>query len=214
MLTSALYPHKESRCASVTLTLIPTHLLRPRRLVGCTVEGVAPYLSLYSTLNVRYHTIGQLRLCGICTRPFEQKTSHGLRFSVTYGMKCKYHACNNEVAESKSNVEKVFCNPKCKTKYYVDLNRKNAKIKAILYLGGKCQKCGYDNCITAMEFHHLNPDKKEFSISSLPHTRSWERLKTELDKCELLCCRCHREAEFKLIEANWLHVESYKKWCA
>lgn len=29
-------------------------------------------------------------------------------------------------------------------------------------LGGKCQECGYNKNIAALEFHHINPDEKEF----------------------------------------------------
>lgn len=28
---------------------------------------------------------------------------------------------------------------------------------AIAYKGGKCQCCGYDKCIQALEFHHIDP---------------------------------------------------------
>lgn len=28
---------------------------------------------------------------------------------------------------------------------------------AIAYKGGKCQICGYDKCVGALEFHHLDP---------------------------------------------------------
>ena len=36
------------------------------------------------------------------------------------------------------------------------------KYEAILAKGGKCEKCGYDVNIAALEFHHLNPEEKEF----------------------------------------------------
>ena len=62
----------------------------------------------------------------------------------------------------------------------------------ILYAGGKCQICGYDKCDRALEFHHLNPANKRFSIAS--HIdRKMEMLYEEVDKCVLLCANCHRE---------------------
>lgn len=121
-------------------------------------------------------------------------------------MKCKYHCCDSLVPFNPRYPNKMFCQPKCKTKYYVDKNRKEHKIKAINYLGGKCKKCGYNRCPIALEFHHLDPSQKIFSISQIPHTRSWARIQEEIDKCELLCSNCHREVEFEKIKTGWEHI--------
>lgn len=104
-------------------------------------------------------------------------------------MKCLWHIC------TKDSVKGRFCDKKCQNKYYVDRRRKAIKLKAITYKGSKCSKCGYDKCIWALEFHHRNPDEKEFSISYSGHSRSWERVKNEIDKCDLVCANCHREIE-------------------
>jgi formate-dependent nitrite reductase cytochrome c552 subunit len=49
-----------------------------------------------------------------------------------------------------------------------------------------------------LEFHHLEPSEKDFGIGSKGHTRSFEKIKLELDKCNLLCANCHREEHSKL----------------
>ena len=64
---------------------------------------------------------------------------------------------------------------------------------AITYKGGKCQCCGYNRCLGALEFHHIDPSSKDFGISSKGYTRSWDKVKSELDKCVLVCANCHRE---------------------
>lgn len=64
---------------------------------------------------------------------------------------------------------------------------------AVDYKGGCCERCGYDRCIDALEFHHVNSSGKDFSISDKGYTRSWIKVKEELDKCMLLCANCHRE---------------------
>lgn len=69
--------------------------------------------------------------------------------------------------------------------------RNRAKAKLVEYKGGKCQCCGYDKCIKALEFHHLNPTQKDFTISG--KSRSFEVLKEEANKCILVCSNCHKE---------------------
>lgn len=78
-----------------------------------------------------------------------------------------------------------------------DLKRRvDFKIKAIKYKGDKCQHCGYDKNITALEFHHINPEEKEILPAKL-YSKPWEYAKQELDKCILLCANCHREEHYR-----------------
>lgn len=79
---------------------------------------------------------------------------------------------------------------KCRNKYHNDHSIRIKK-QCIDYKGGKCEKCGYHKSIAALEFHHLDPSKKDFGISK--KRVKWETLKLELDKCILLCANCHRE---------------------
>lgn len=68
------------------------------------------------------------------------------------------------------------------------------KYEAVLARGGKCERCGYDKNIAALDFHHTNPDEKEFQIDMRHFSNhSLEKLQAELDKCILLCANCHRE---------------------
>ena len=69
--------------------------------------------------------------------------------------------------------------------------RKRTKKKLVEYKGGKCECCGYNKCIEALEFHHLDPSKKDFTISGT--SRSFDTLKIEADKCILVCSNCHKE---------------------
>lgn len=74
------------------------------------------------------------------------------------------------------------------------------KAKAVVYKGGKCQVCGYNRCMRALTFHHINPEEKSFGISG--GTKSFEKLKSELDKCILVCQNCHAEIHEGLINAE------------
>jgi len=75
--------------------------------------------------------------------------------------------------------------------------RKKLRKMALEYKGSKCEVCDYDKCLYALEFHHLDSSSKDFAISSKGYTRSWERVKEELDKCTLICANCHREIHAK-----------------
>ncbi|MEB3330795.1 MAG: hypothetical protein VKQ33_16355, partial [Candidatus Sericytochromatia bacterium] len=70
-------------------------------------------------------------------------------------------------------------------------------MKAIEYKGGACERCGYNKCPAAMVFHHPDPNQKDFGISSSGKTRSFEKIKSELDKCVLLCMICHAEIHYE-----------------
>ena len=61
--------------------------------------------------------------------------------------------------------------------------------------GGACILCGYDRCVGALHFHHIDPDTKEFGISRRGFTRSIEKMREEAAKCVLLCSNCHAEVE-------------------
>jgi len=67
------------------------------------------------------------------------------------------------------------------------------KDKCIFYKGSKCEKCGYNKCIDALHFHHLDPLLKEFAISKRTSYSFDQNIKNELDKCQLLYANCHAE---------------------
>ncbi len=71
--------------------------------------------------------------------------------------------------------------------------RKFIRQKSVELKGGKCEICGYNKCNQALEFHHLDSNSKDFGISAKGYTRSWKKVKDELDKCIMLCANCHRE---------------------
>ena len=81
---------------------------------------------------------------------------------------------------------------KIKNYKHVKTHRQKIKEKAIGYKGGKCERCGYNRCIRALDFHHLDPNKKDFTIGNYK-ILSWDKIKSELEKCILICSNCHRE---------------------
>lgn len=75
--------------------------------------------------------------------------------------------------------------------------RRKLKRQAIEYKGGACINCEYNKCPAAMIFHHPDPNEKDFAISAGGITRSFDKLKVELDKCILLCSVCHAEIHYE-----------------
>ena len=80
----------------------------------------------------------------------------------------------------------------------VTKRRRKLKLLAIEYKGGKCERCGYAKSPRSMDFHHRDPTQKDFGIAASGITRSWEKVKIELDKCLLLCKNCHGEVHDEL----------------
>ncbi len=94
-----------------------------------------------------------------------------------------------------------YCCNKCKNQGPLGVPRSQQtrglerRIQLVLSKGGKCEKCGYSSNLACFEFHHLDPSQKDFNLDvrSLSN-RSFEKSLSEVEKCQLLCANCHREA--------------------
>ncbi len=92
---------------------------------------------------------------------------------------------------------------KDRARYMVQAVAKRRKVvrdRAIQYLGGRCQICGYDRCQSSLDFHHKDESQKRFGISARGYTRSWEAVRSEIEKCYLLCANCHREVHAGVLQ--------------
>lgn len=129
--------------------------------------------------------------------------------------------------KSLSGQKKMYCSNTCKQKHHYDRVKEQTntyhsqtiraykrKIFLIDFLGGSCKMCGYNKNISAMEFHHRDPNVKEgqLDIRTLSN-RSMDYIMSEISKCDLLCSNCHREyhnPEMEVIEVKRI-VEENKK---
>lgn len=112
------------------------------------------------------------KMCDICGASFETKSS----------TRIYCYACSGD---STRNIYET-------RKHQKTILRRSMKLQGIKMLGGKCSRCGYNKCIDALEFHHLNSLEKEFKLGS-GNTMSWQDYKKELEKCILVCSNCHKE---------------------
>ena len=111
---------------------------------------------------------------------------------------CKKHGLTDYVyVKSENRYRCVKC--RCEA---VKRRCDRSKQKLIAYKGGCCQICGYNKCESALEFHHINPEIKEFGIGENGLTRSISKNKNEVDKCILVCANCHREIHAGLIDIS------------
>ena len=61
-------------------------------------------------------------------------------------------------------------------------------------MGGCCQCCGYNKCNEALEFHHIDPNEKDFTFGKVTaNPKNKLSIVEELKKCILVCANCHRE---------------------
>lgn len=89
--------------------------------------------------------------------------------------------------------------------------------KLIEFLGGKCFQCG---ATEGLEFDHIDPTTKSFTIAHCP-TASEERMLAEIKKCQLLCHACHEKKTYSTTklgrkmtpeERKKYNAELTKKW--
>lgn len=88
-----------------------------------------------------------------------------------------------------------------KTRFYT-LVEEYLNTKNLYY---KCSKCEDTDSYGFLEFHHIDPNNKDFNIGNVPKSISEDYfldfVVPELDKCVLLCPSCHKR-EHILMGAN------------
>ena len=118
-----------------------------------------------------------IKVCEICEKQFDTNSKSRLY--------C--YDCSGESTRENNETRK----------HQKTILRRSMKKQAIKLLGGKCCICGYDRCIDALEFHHKDPNQKDFKIGS-GNTMSWKEYRKEAEKCILVCSNCHKEIHNKL----------------
>lgn len=117
-------------------------------------------------------------------------------------MKCKFCEKDFELAQTGSGGHnRIFCY-ECLPIISDRAERNRARYNLLvryshkLKLNRGCDRCGYNKCAAALEWHHPNQDK-DGDPSSLLRS-SLNKYLEEIKKCELLCANCHREEHFKI----------------
>lgn len=174
------------------------------KIINLYKEGnTLPYIC--KTLEVSKATVSyQINKEGIS----RYKTPVTITEDLLSKMQDRYNECKNLSIVSKEfgvsiNRLKLLNRRTPRTNYELLRNRRY-RIKDLLveYKGSKCQICGYNKCLSALEFHHLDPNEKDFNISSNMKYANLEKLKKEVDKCILVCANCHREIHARILDLD------------
>ena len=98
--------------------------------------------------------------------------------------------CGRKIPRNRRNGRRCYC---C-----IQKERENITLEKVhVIVGTKCWLCPYDKGLAGtpmLDFHHMKDKSFELSKRKLTN-HSWTRVWEELQKCMLLCCRCHREVE-------------------
>lgn len=87
----------------------------------------------------------------------------------------------------KNNKETHIRNVRKQKEHYTQIHR-----NYISSLNLKCSNCGFDHP-GALDFHHRDRLEKDLSISDMIlRGTSLNKIKKEIDKCDVLCSNCHR----------------------
>ena len=91
--------------------------------------------------------------------------------------------------------------------------RRSRKKYLIEYKGGECCICGYDKCAAALVFHHLEPEKKSFTIGlAVANNHNLKDTLKEVDKTILLCHNCHSEVHQGLHDEFIINYQTHTKY--
>lgn len=72
--------------------------------------------------------------------------------------------------------------------------KENLHLQILQYLSGKsCELCS-ENDIRVLDFDHLDPSTKSFTIArGITNGLNWDEILLEIKKCRILCANCHRK---------------------
>jgi hypothetical protein len=155
---------------------------------GLTLEAIASALDR-SVSTVR-HWIGRHDLPRPKTIRDEQRLRALAEGKMTFTSDCKHHGSTTWVIENSGRTRCRRCRMQRVTEW-----RRRSKSKLVAWAGGRCIRCGYNRCLAALQFHHRDRKTKKFQLSNSGVPRSFEQLKREAEKCDLLCANCHAEVE-------------------
>ena len=118
---------------------------------------------------------------------------------------CKEYKTLDNYYFSKGKLSQKVCKDCVRQKEKDKYHSKQDKLNEFKQIH-PCVKCGCSK-FYLIDFHHLNPAEKDFTIGENPRVKM-ETLMKEIDKCVSLCSNCHREFHY-LEREQGITIEEY-----
>lgn len=160
---------------------------------GASIRRIAEVTGAsYATVRgwLRVHELQTVR-----TRRLEATRSARQTGLTTVEAECPVHGTVTMVPRAGGTFRCLRCRSDA-----VVLRRRRVKEILVAEAGGSCRLCGFDRHLAALQFHHLDPGLKAFSLSAQGMSRSLERARAEAAKCMLLCANCHAAVEAGVLQ--------------
>ncbi|MEK7578544.1 MAG: hypothetical protein AAB456_02400 [Patescibacteria group bacterium] len=156
-------------------------LQRIGKIIGLTIGGVCYWMKKYGLKCIRKYNTGS------CNQNY---------------MNCKI--CGTKTQFVYNNLKICLC-AGCKTQ----TKRRALKRRLVLSKGGACEICGYNRSLNALDFHHLDSEEKDNSVSNyIQVAGNFTKAVKEAEKCMLVCSNCHREIHDKTPYGEFIdHIE-------
>jgi len=168
--------------------------LRPFAEAGASLTAIAAELDRDPT-TVRYW----LRKLGLETLRRSRRPRKRVDLEIT---RPEERMCGEHGLTPHALRDGYFRCLRCLKEAVVDRRRRFKQI-LVREAGGECVLCGYDECVAALHFHHVDPASKRFALSGQGMTRGLQALQEEARKCVLLCANCHAEVESGVVTLGW-----------
>lgn len=160
-----------------------------------TCQQCQQQFAMHQKIDGVWHNLCSRKYCLTCS-PFRGHNTKKLTSPTTEGTptktcpKCDSLQPVTAFYARKNGLPMGWCK-KCLNRSVIERGRA-MKLLMIEYKGGLCTDCGEMPHPACMEFHHLDPDQKDFDLSRVRQkTALTAEVKQELDKCVLVCKNCH-----------------------
>jgi transposase len=167
---------------------IARDVLEPLVIRGLSIRAIAARLDVsYATVQ---HWIRRYELTTVRAARLKDTAAGRAAGEQTLVLTCEKHGPTTFVRKADGGYRCRQCRVDAVVK-----RRRRVKALLVADAGGRCALCGYDRAPAALQFHHVEPGSKAFSIAHRGVTRSIDAARAEARKCVLLCANCHAEVE-------------------
>lgn len=132
------------------------------------------------------------RLCGKCQlNPAKDQSRGG------YCVECHREAGRQNYKENKE-------------RYFKQAKKRDKELDELInsYKDKPCVDCGVKYPPYVMDLDHIDPSNKFLKLSTMRRRRmSFDKIKEELVKCEVVCANCHRERTNKQNPARYTKTD-------